>query len=93
MKLFVGIDVSSKELETCFMNTDGDKLETLTVQNNLEGAAYLRDRIVALADKHAVAEIHIGLEATSVYSWHPAMYFHQDAALQARKAKVFTINP
>jgi len=93
MKLFVGIDVSSKELETCFMNTDGDKLETLTVQNNLEGAAYLRDRIVALADKHAVSEIHIGLEATSVYSWHPAMYFHQDAALQERKTKVFTINP
>jgi transposase len=93
MKLFVGIDVSAKELETCFMNTDGDRLETLTVQNNLEGAAYLRDRIVALADKHAVSEIHIGLEATSVYSWHPAMYFHQDAALQERKTKVFTINP
>lgn len=93
MKLFVGIDVSSKELETCFMNTDGDKLETLTVKNNLEGAAYLRDRIVALADKLAVAEIHVGLESTSVYSWHPAMYLHQDAALQERKTKVFTINP
>lgn len=93
MKLFVGIDVSSKELETCFMNIDGDKLDTLTVKNNLEGASYLRDRIVALADKLAVSEIHIGLESTSVYSWHPAMYFHQDAALQERKAKVFTINP
>ncbi|MEK3885839.1 IS110 family transposase [Paenibacillus sp. PL2-23] len=93
MKLFVGIDVSSKELETCFMNVDGDKLETLTVKNNLEGASYLRDRIVALADKHAIAEIHIGLESTSVYSWHPAMYLHQDASLRERGAKVFTINP
>ncbi|THF72310.1 IS110 family transposase, partial [Cohnella fermenti] len=45
------------------------------------------------ADKLAVSEIHIGLEATSVYSWHPAMYLHQDAELQARKAKVFTLNP
>ncbi|THF72408.1 IS110 family RNA-guided transposase [Cohnella fermenti] len=93
MKLFVGIDVSSQELEVCFMNSDGDKLETLTVKNNLEGASYLRDRIVAAADKHSSSEIHIGLEATSVYSWHPAMYMHQDPALQARKAKVFTINP
>ena len=93
MKLFVGIDVSSKELETCVMNADGDKLETLTVKNNLDGASHLRDRIVALADKHACSEIHIGLESTSVYSWHPAMYLHQDASLQERKAKVFTINP
>ncbi|UQZ82357.1 Transposase IS116/IS110/IS902 family protein [Paenibacillus konkukensis] len=93
MTLFVGIDVSSKELETCFMNTDGDKLETLTVKNNLEGAAHLRDRIVALADKHAVSEIHIGLESTSVYSWHPAMYLHSDPTLQERHTKVFTMNP
>nr|WP_235427111.1 IS110 family transposase [Cohnella kolymensis] len=35
MKLFVGIDVSSQELEACFMNSDGDKLETLKVKNDL----------------------------------------------------------
>lgn len=75
------------------MNPDGDKLETLTVKNNLDGASHLRDRIVAIADKHSSSEIHIGLEATSVYSWHPAMYLHQDPALQERKAKVFTLNP
>jgi transposase len=93
LKLFVGIDVSSQELEACFMNADGDKLETLTVKNNLNGASHLRDQIVAAADKLAVTEIHIGLEATSVYSWHPAMYLHQDPALRERKAKVFTLNP
>ncbi|MBN2980314.1 IS110 family transposase [Cohnella algarum] len=93
MKLFVGIDVSSQELEACFMNPDGDKLETLKVKNDLQGASHLRDRIVAMADKQSSSEIHIGLEATSVYSWHPAMYMHQDPALQKRKAKVFTINP
>lgn len=93
MKLFVGIDVSSQELEACFMNADGDKLEILTVKNNLNGASHLRDQIVAAANKLAVTEIHIGLEATSVYSWHPAMYLHQDPALRERKAKVFTLNP
>lgn len=93
MKLYVGIDVSSKELEACFMNSDGDTVERLTVANNLQGASHLRDRIAATADKLAVSEIHIGLEATSVYSWHPAMYLHEDPALQAHKTKVFTINP
>jgi len=93
LKLFVGIDVSSEELEACFMDPEGDTLETLKVENNLHGASHLRDRIVAAADKLPASEIHIGLEATSVYSWHPAMYLHEDASLQERKTKVFTINP
>ncbi|MEB3104074.1 IS110 family transposase [Ferviditalea candida] len=93
MKLFVGIDVSSEELEACFMNPEGDTLETLKVENNLYGAEHLRDRIVAMADKLPSSEIHIGLEATSVYSWHPAMYLHEQESLQNRNAKVFTINP
>jgi len=93
LRLFVGIDVSSEQLEACFMNRDGDKLDTLLVKNNLTGAQYLRDRIVAHADKLPASEIHVGLEATSVYSWHPAMYLHEDEVLKARKTKVFTINP
>ncbi|TBL81848.1 IS110 family transposase [Paenibacillus thalictri] len=93
MKLFVGIDVSSEQLEACFMNMEGDSLDTLLVKNNLAGAQYLRDRILSHADKLPATEIHVGLEATSVYSWHPAMYLHEDEALKARKTKVFTINP
>jgi transposase len=93
LKLFVGIDVSSEELEVCFMDPDGGTLETLKVENNLDGAAHLRDRIVAVADKLPSSEIHIGLEATSVYSWHPAMYLHEQEQLQQRNAKVFTLNP
>lgn len=93
MKLFVGIDVSALELEACFMNSDGQTLETLKVENNLRGASHLRDRIAAAADKLSSSEIQIGLESTSVYSWHPAMFLHEDVSLQQRKTKVFTINP
>ncbi|BFH10695.1 IS110 family transposase [Paenibacillus melissococcoides] len=93
MKLFVGIDVSSEELEACLMKSDGDTLETFKTTNNLHGASYLRDRIISAAVKTACSEVHIGLEATSVYSWHPAMYLHEDEALQQLNAKVFTINP
>ncbi|WP_019119409.1 IS110 family transposase [Brevibacillus massiliensis] len=93
MKLFVGIDVSSDELEVCFMNAEGDTLETFQVKNDLYGASHLRDHIVAASDKLSCSEIHIGLEATSVYSWHPAMFLHEDESLRQRKTKVFTINP
>ena len=93
MKLFVGIDVSSKDMKACVMNIDGETLDSLTVNNDLNGASYLRDQIVNLAQKHSIQEIQIGMEATSVYSWHPAMFFHEDASLRRFKTKVLTINP
>lgn len=91
-KLFVGIDVSSNDLKVCIMNQDGDVLKSLTVDNNLPGSEFLRDQIVALADKHSSQEIQIGMESTSVYSWHPAMFLNEDKELKKRQAKVYTIN-
>lgn len=75
------------------MNANGDTLEIFQTQNNLHGATYLRDRILSAADKLSSSEVHIGLEATSVYSWHPAMVLHEDDSLRKRNTKVFTINP
>jgi len=74
------------------MNRDGDVLKSLTVDNNLPGAEFLRDQIVALADKYSSQEIQIGMESTSVYSWHPAMFLNEDKELRKRQAKVYTIN-
>lgn len=91
-KLFIGIDVSSKDLKVSIMNRDGDVLKSLTVDNNLPGAEFLRDQIVALADKYSSQEIQIGMESTSVYSWHPAMFLNEDKELRKRQAKVYTIN-
>ena len=93
MKLFVGIDVSSQDLKICAMNMDGETLDAFTVLNNFDGATHLRDKLLSLADKVKPKEIHIGLESTSVYSWHPAMFLHEDNSLQERGTKVFTINP
>lgn len=93
MKLFVGIDVSSQDMKACAMSFDGETLVSLTVDNNLIGASYLRDKIVDIAQKHVIQEIVIGMEATSVYSWHPAMFFHEDESLKGFQTKVLTINP
>ncbi len=75
MKLFVGIDVSSQDMKACIMTPDGDTLSSPTVQNNLVGASFLRDQILHFANKLSSQNIEIGLESTSVYSWHPAMFF------------------
>ncbi len=91
-KFFIGIDVSSIDLKVCVMNQDGDVLKSFTVDNNLPGSEFLRDQIVALADKHSSQEIQIGMESTSVYSWHPAMFLNEDKELKKRQAKVYTIN-
>lgn len=93
MKLFVGIDVSSQDMKVCVMDVAGETLLSLTVDNNLIGASYLRDQIVDIAQKNLIQEIRIGMEATSVYSWHPAMFFHEDESLKKFKVQVFTINP
>lgn len=93
MKLFVGIDVSSQDMKACIMSFDGETLASLTVNNNLIGASYLRDQIIDIAQKHVIQEIVIGMEATSVYSWHPAMFFHEDESLKRIQTKVLTVNP
>jgi transposase len=92
LKLFVGIDVSSKDLKVCIMDHEGVTLKTFTVDNNLHGAGHLRDQIIDLADKYSCQDIQIGMESTSVYSWHPAMFLNGDEALKNRQAKVYTIN-
>lgn len=93
MKLFVGIDVSSQDMKACVMNFEGEALTALTVDNNLTGASYLKDQIVKIAQSNSISEIQIGMEATSVYSWHPAMFFHEDESLKKFKTTVYTINP
>jgi len=93
LKLFVGIDVSSQDLKVCTMDSDGDTLDSFTVLNNYDGATHLRDKLLFLAKKQATKEIHVGLESTSVYSWHPAMFLHEDDSLRKLGSKVFTINP
>ena len=75
------------------MDLNGDTLKSFAVNNNLDGASYLRDQIINLADLHSSIEIQIGMEATSVYSWHPSMFLNEDEALTKRQTKVYTINP
>ena len=61
--LFVGIDVSSKNNVVCCL-PEGDSTKPLsrfTVANDEPGVFALRDRIVALMQKHDLTHIRFGL--------------------------------
>src|SRR5699024_12454827 len=93
MKLFVGLDVSSFDIKACFLNGEGDKLSSFTVGNDLPGATQLRDKILNALQGKSVSELRIGLESTSVYSFHPSMFLHNDESIQALGGQVFVMNP
>lgn len=77
MKLFVGIDVSSEKLDVCFM-TDDDQLPILSeisVSNDIKGASLTREVILEFNENYLFDQIVIGMESTSMYSFHPSMLF------------------
>src|SRR5699024_9013844 len=93
MKLFVGLDVSSFDIKVCFLNGEGDQLHSFTVNNDFPGAAQLRDEIIQTVGNHPVDLLRIGLESTSVYSFHPSMFLHNDRLMRGLGAKVLVMNP
>lgn len=93
MKLFVGLDVSSFDMKVCLLDGEGLKLQSFTVSNDLPGAVELRDSILGCVQDQTIDVCRIGLESTSVYSFHPSMFLHNDESLQALDAEVFVMNP
>src|SRR5690625_6196881 len=93
MKLFVGLDFSSFDIKVCFLNGEGDKVSTFTVENNLPGATKLRDEILHAVQGKSINELKIGLESTSVYSFHPSMFLHNDEYIRALVGQVLVMNP
>jgi transposase len=93
MKLFVGLDVSSFDIKVCFLDGEGEQLKSFTTANDLPGATQLRDEILDTAKNRSVDVLRIGLESTSVYSFHPSMFLHNDECMRGLGAKVFVMNP
>ncbi len=80
-------------MKVCFLNGEGEKVDTFSVTNDLPGETVLKERLLEhLADKK-VDVLKIGLESTSVYSFHPSMFLHHDEDLDAFGAKVYVMNP
>ncbi|HEM3649127.1 TPA: IS110 family transposase [Streptococcus suis] len=93
MKCFVGLDVSSTKLDVCIMLSDTTTPFTASLPNDLVGAQEIKKQILELNDTYSFERIVIGMEATSLYSFHPAMFFHEDSDLKALMVEVMVEQP
>ncbi|MEX1866718.1 IS110 family transposase [Tetragenococcus halophilus] len=93
MKCFVGIDVSSEKLDSCFLDDEKNILCQTSYVNDTLGATALKKQILQLHQIYDFDKVVIGMEATSMYSYHPAMNFHQDEQLQEIQAITTIENP
>lgn len=83
MKLFVGLDVSSEKLDVCML-TDDPAMPVLkkgSFANSLVGASEIKEVTLGYAEQLAITAIVVGMEATSLYSFHPAIFFKEDEDL------------
>lgn len=95
MKCFVGLDVSSTKLDVCIMSNDNE-LEVLfsaSLGNDIAGASEIKKQILELNEVYHFNRIVIGMEATSLYSFHPAMFFHEDSELKKLNTEVMIEQP
>lgn len=82
MKLFVGLDVSSDKLDTCFLTDELEILHKGGYHNDIDGATQIKERILSLFERYTFDKTVIGMESTSMYSSHPLIFFHEDEALK-----------
>ncbi len=93
MKLYVGIDVSSEKLDVCFLDSEDIILKECILANNLNGAKALKQNILNFSQKVTYSQIIVGMESTSVYSFHPATFLSEDSDLKSIGLEVAVMNP
>lgn len=93
MKLFVGIDVSSEKLDTCFLDSEDHTLLEVSLSNNIVGASKIKEFILQFSNLIEYERIIVGMEATSVYSFHPSTFLAEDAQLKSLGIEVVVMNP
>lgn len=95
MNLFVGLDVSSEKLDVCFLSDDEHLtiLEEITLGNDMDGANAVKEKVIDFQEAYGFSQIIMGMESTSMYSFHPAMFFNKDKELKALNTLVTIENP
>ena len=92
-KLYVGIDVGSRDNAVYIMLPDGSKHSAFTVKNNRGGAQTISDRTVAALMGTGLPAVVIGMEATSVYGDSLLYFLHEDGALGRFERSLHVLNP
>ena len=92
-KLFVGIDVGSRDNAVCLMLPDGSKHSAFSVQNNIGGAQSLTRKVIAALAEKSLSAVSIGIEATGVYGDGLMCFFREDGSLGQFERNLFVLNP
>lgn len=94
MSLYAGIDVSSKDFKVRILDQSGNEIaKRFRATNDRPGmeslARHLRQACTERNDNHLV----IGMEATSVYSWHLQMSLAEEPSLIPMRPQIYSFNP
>ena len=92
-KLYVGIDVSSKNNVVYLMNPDGSKYSNFSVENSPKGSAELVKQIVKALTSHNLTEVAVGLESTGCYGDHLVYFLKENAELAKFNRSIHVLNP
>ena len=92
-KLFVGIDVGSRDNAVHIMLPDGSKHKAFSVQNNIGGAQTISKQVVSVLTKASISSVVIGIEATGVYGDGLMRFLQEDGALGCFKRRLHILNP
>jgi len=92
-RLFVGIDVDSRNNSVYLMMPDGSKHSSFSVQNNIGGAQSLSKRVVSALSSSGLCAVSIGIEATGVYGENLMCFLREDGALARFERKLHVLNP
>jgi len=91
--LFVGLDVSSRDIAICCMLQDGTVVAAFAVTNDMPGVAALGLKVATSLTSRHLEHVRFGLEATSVYGWHLARALREEPALRPFISAVHVFNP
>ncbi|TKL71980.1 IS110 family transposase, partial [Enterococcus faecium] len=78
---------------TCFFTDSKEILFEVSLSNDLIGASEIKERILEYQETFGFYQIVIGMESSSVYSFHAAMFFYLDEDLKLLPVEVTVENP
>jgi len=93
MNLYIGIDVGKLKLDFCGLNSDQQIVFQDETTNDINGAATIKKAILKATSESRFEHLMAGMEATSIYDFHPSMFLLNDPQLHQLGLSVVTINP
>lgn len=90
--LFVGIDVSKKNNTVRFIDPAGDTLSLFSAPNNQDGANKILEKLKDTLLHTDFSSVIIGMESTSIYADHLAVFLRNDDFLKKWGVKVHILN-